>query len=337
MPEGPLEAEGTLNPAAARDRQGKLLLYPRDVARGNESRVGRVKVTETDGLPIFERDGYALEPQEHYEFNGAVGQGCEDPRVAFVAELDLYLMTYTAYGAQGPRAAIAYSLCGYEWTRLGLIEFPAGLYADDKDVAFFPGKVISPKGVKSLALYHRPSVHVPMSVEAKDIDDVVAAAAAANQCIRIAYVPLAAAKKDLHALLHPTESVAVLAPGKKWGRIKVGAGTVPVRIAEGWLSLFHGVDAVGRADGTFEMRYSAGLIVHDAKRPHIVRYVTDEAPLYAPEHPEEMIGTVANVVFPTALVARGDLGPRTFDVYDGQADFCIGVKRLELLASNAGG
>jgi hypothetical protein len=42
-------------------------------------------------------------------------------------------------------------------------------------------------------------------------------------------------------------------------------------------------------------------------------------------------GTIANVVFPTSIDRRDDLGsPDRFDVYYGMADYRIGVARLDL-------
>ena len=47
--------------------------------------------------------------------------------------------------------------------------------------------------------------------------------------------------------------------------------------------------------------------------------------------PQERQGTVANVVFPTGIDRRDDLGtPDRFDVYYGMADNRIGVARLDL-------
>ena len=40
----PLEAEGVLNPGAARGPDGQLYLFPRLVARGNHSRIGIARV-----------------------------------------------------------------------------------------------------------------------------------------------------------------------------------------------------------------------------------------------------------------------------------------------------
>jgi predicted GH43/DUF377 family glycosyl hydrolase len=50
-----------------------------------------------------------------------------------------------------------------------------------------------------------------------------------------------------------------------------------------------------------------------------------------PSLPQEQSGTVADVVFPTGIDRRDDLGsPNRFDVYYGMADDRIGVARLDL-------
>ncbi len=331
-PAGDLEAEGTLNPAATLDREGNLLLYPRDVARGNQSRVGIVRVDYKEGDAIeLKRLGFALEPQAPYEIKGAGGEGCEDPRVTYIAALGLYLIAYTGYSSAGPRIAIAYSHDGYTWHRVGTVEFPRRLklHPDDKDAAFFPEPVLSPRGVLSIAMYHRPMVPTPMTAGADEIQSVLANAARARQSIRIAYTPLEEVLKDINALTRPTESRLVMAPSSDWGSVKVGGGAAPVRIKEGWLSVYHGVDAIPKPGGGYQMRYSAGLVIHDARQPHRIVY-RSKAPILVPSTKEELEGTVNCVVFPTAVVPRSDLGERVFDVYYGMADFKIGRFRLEL-------
>jgi predicted GH43/DUF377 family glycosyl hydrolase len=50
-----------------------------------------------------------------------------------------------------------------------------------------------------------------------------------------------------------------------------------------------------------------------------------------PRLPQECHGTVANVVFPTGIDRRDDLGlPDRYDVYYGMADSRIGVARLDV-------
>lgn len=330
----PTEVEGVLNPASARDRDGKLLLYSRAVAEGNVSRVGLLAVTHLpNGSVDLQRQGFALEPSADYEMRTVGGGlGCEDPRVTFVPVLDLYLMAYTAYGNHGPRIAVATSKDGYSWERLGVTEFPAelNLSLDDKDAAFFPEPVFSPNGVLSIAMYHRPMVHIPPVDDGGVIPAILTAPAATRQCIRIAYVPLVDVLRNTASVLRFTESALVMQPADDWGRLKLGAGSTPVRIKEGWLSVYHGVDPVAHDGGKrYTMRYSAGIVVHDAMQPHKVRY-RSLVPLLQPETPEELEGTVNNVVFPTALDPRPDLGPRVFDMYYGMADYKIGLARLTL-------
>ena len=325
------ETEGTLNPACARTRAGELLLYPRDVARGNISRIGLVKGHPGSDRFTFERRGFALEPGAAYELRPHPGYGCEDARVTFVPVLDQYVMAYTAFGPQGPRIAVALSDDGYLWKRVGLLHFdkPGMHIGDDKDAAFFPEPVVSPAGVKSLALYHRPMLHlsavdgraaIPM-IERMPLED--------RESIRMAYVPLEPVLADRRNILDVCESVLVMSPSNEWGSLKLGAGTPPVRIAEGWMSLYHAVDVLDHRTAKPKLRYSAGIMIHDLEQPHKIVYRSPH-PVLAPESENELRGIVDNVVFPTGIDPRPDLGERVFDVYYGMADWSIGAARLTL-------
>jgi predicted GH43/DUF377 family glycosyl hydrolase len=279
----------------------------------------------------LKRLGFALQPHAPYELNGALGEGCEDPRVTFVPVLNRYLMAYTGYSSAGPRIAIASSHDGYEWQRIGTVQFPRRykLHLDDKDAAFFPEPVVSPKGVLSLAMYHRPMVHTPMVAGKDEIASVLANADRARQSIRIAYTPLDAVLKDINTLTRPAETKLVLSPRSDWEQVKVGGGSAPIRIEEGWLSIYHGVNAVPRPEGGYQMQYSAGIVIHDADQPHRIVY-RSEKPILVPSTREELEGTVNCVVFPTLVVPRPDLKERTFDIWYGMADHKIGRCRLEL-------
>ncbi len=324
------EAEGILNPAFARARDGRAFLYPRAVERGNISRIERVAVREEDGAFETERLGYALEPEAPYELRPQPGYGCEDPRVTFLPVLDEYLMAYTAFGPDGPRVAVARSSDAHAWERLGLVRFdyPGATIGDDKDAAFFPEPVLSPEGVPSIAFYHRPMLHISTVEGSAAIPLIARMPFADRESVRIAYVPLDAVLKDRRELLHARESVLVLSPDEHWGSLRVGAGTPPVRIAEGWMSLFHAVDLIDRR-GEPKFRYCAGIVIHDAEHPHRVLYRSSE-PVLSPERRAEREGTVGNVVFPTGIDPRADLGARTFDVYYGMADYSCGAIRLTL-------
>lgn len=331
-PDGdPNEAEGTLNPAAARTRSGELILYPRVVAKGNISRVGRARVTQNrDGFEV-DRNGYALEPRADYEVRKTPGYGCEDPRVTFVSVLDSYVMCYTAYGPLGPRVAIALSHDALTWERLGLLRFdePGMADGEDKDAAFFPEPVISPKGVRSLAFYHRPMLHLSAVDGRAAVPMIQRLPYEDRESIRIGYIPLEPALRNRDAICNVTESEIVLSPNEDWGSIKVGAGTPPVRIDEGWLSVFHGVDLIDNSGAKPKFRYSAGVVIHDHRQPHRILYRSPH-PVLSPQTEYERRGVVDNVVFPSGLDERADLGDRTFDIYYGMADYSIGAARMTL-------
>ncbi len=331
----PAEAGGILNPAATRDSKQRLVLYPRCVAEGNISRIGTIRSRETKGGVALERLGFALVPEAPYELRSHPGYGCEDPRVTYVPALKAYVMAYTAFGPDGPRIALAISEDAYRWERLGLVRFAgsANVTGDDKDAAFFPEPVISPKGRRSLAFYHRPMLHlssvdgraaIPM-IERMPFED--------RESIRIAYVPLNPALKDRANLCNVSESVQVLCPDAQWGSIKIGAGTPPVRVAldgvEGWLSVFHGVDAIKGKRGRPALRYSAGIVIHDLERPDRILYRSPE-PVMTPQSRHELRGVVDNVVFPSGIDPRPDLGERTYDVYYGMGDYAIGAARMRI-------
>jgi beta-1,2-mannobiose phosphorylase / 1,2-beta-oligomannan phosphorylase len=331
-PDGdPREAEGVLNPAVARTRDGRLLMYPRVVAEGNVSRIGIVEIGGTLDAPVYRRIGFALEPQEPYEFRDVPGgYGCEDPRVTFIPILDSYVMAYTAFGPNGPRIAFARSHDGYSWERLGLADFskPGLPCGDDKDAAFFPEPVRSPHGVESLAFYHRPMLKISSLDGCAAVPLILSRPPADRECIRVAYVPLAPVLADIRNIRSVAESEVLLPPDGDWGRVKNGAGTPPIRIAEGWMSLFHGVDVEMLGEGRCKLRYSAGMLIHDAENLSDVRYRSPQ-PLFWPETPDECVGIVQDVVFPTGIDVRGD-EPRDFDVFYGMADARIGRVRLRL-------
>ena len=74
----------------------------------------------------------------------------------------------------------------------------------------------------------------------------------------------------------------------------------------------------------------AGVMVLSKAHPQTILYRLPE-PVLTPASEEELRGTIANVVFPTGIDRRDDLGtPDRFDIYYGMADSRIGVARLDL-------
>jgi predicted GH43/DUF377 family glycosyl hydrolase len=318
------EAEGVLNPGVARDREGRLLLFPRIVAKGNVSRIGIARIGESGTV---ERLGIVLEAGFEYERRDVPGgHGCEDARVTFVPELDRYVMTYTAFGPVGARIAIAISEDAYSWSRLGPVTFSDAELngVDNKDAAFFPDVVRSPSGVASLAFFHRPML--PETINGQTpIPVILALPPEARESTCLAFVPIDAIREDVRNLRIAAESVRLLPVGPRWGLLKNGAGTPPVRTDLGWFSVFHGVDVVETTSGA-SLYYSAGVMINDIDEPAKIVY-RSEAPVLVPETDAERFGIVNNVVFPTGI---DKISASEFDIYYGAADAKISRARLRV-------
>ena len=333
-PGNPFEVEGVLNPAAIRGSDGELYLFPRLVARGNYSRIGIARVRfNGDGEPSgVERLGIALEPETDYE-KRADGGGCEDARITFVEPLRRYVMTYTAFSPQGPRIALAESQDLFHWERLGLATFQPfrGIEfngVDNKDASLFPVAIPDPSGQAALAILHRPLFPGTRPEEKACCPDAFLIDLH-RESIWISYRSMVLAGREPCHLCHFDSHHRLAAPVAPWELLKIGGGTPPVLTRHGWLIIYHGVSqfAEPRADG-HQLCYSAGVMVLSKEHPRVVLYRTVD-PVLTPQLGQELLGETPNVVFPTGIDRRDDLGrPERFDVYYGMSDTRIGVARL---------
>lgn len=336
-PGNPQEIEGVLNPAAVRGPDGALYLFPRLVARGNYSRIGiaRVRFNEAGDPAGVERLGIALEPEADYERRPDGSGGCEDPRITFVEPLQRYLMTYTALSRQGPRIALAQSEDLSRWQRLGLATFDPYhgidfVRVDNKDAGLFPVAIPNHSGKMQLAILHRPLFPGTRPEETAchptsrtvDLD---------HESIWISYCPMALGGPEPHHLGLFNSHHRLATPVSPWERLKIGGGTPPILTRHGWLIVYHGVGEMAEpSNDTRQLCYSAGVMVLSKEHPREIRYRSVE-PVLTPVLPQERRGTIANVVFPTGIDRRDDLGsPDRYDVYYGMADNRIGVARLDL-------
>ncbi|HXA27497.1 MAG TPA: glycosyltransferase [Candidatus Angelobacter sp.] len=100
-----------------------------------------------------------------------------------------------------------------------------------------------------------------------------------------------------------------------WDELRTGAGTVPFRVAEGWLELYHGVDR--------DQRYAMGALLLDACDPTRV-LARSRRPILVPSEPFERAGVFNNVVFSCGHVPLDAKGER-IRVYYGAADTVLGA------------
>lgn len=333
----PNEAWGVLNPASARGRDGQIYLFPRLVAEGNVSRIGRARVIcDDEGVPrSVERLGIILEPEESWEQNG-LGGGVEDPRITFVPRLDQYVMAYTAYGPLGPRVALAVSPDLVSWTRLGPLSlaYDSQLGVDfqlipNKDAMLFPEPVAGPDGTLSYALLHRPMWDLSWIRDGAS-EPLPRGLSDPRPGIWVSFVPANGVESDIAALLAMDHHRLVALPEQPWEALKIGGGTVPVRVADGWLTIYHGVAGELSRETVLQpkVRYAAGVLILDgADVTQVVARSTQ--PLLEPELSEEREGIVPNVVFPTALEPVTD--DEAF-VFYGMADSRIGSARLRRIS-----
>ncbi len=336
-PRNPMEAEGVLNPAAVRGRDGQLYLFPRLVAQRNFSRIGiaRVKFNDAGDPCGVERLGIALEPEADYERRPDGSGGCEDPRITFAEPLQRYVMTYAALSSIGPRIALAISEDLFHWKRLGLATFAPYygidfVHVDNKDASVFRVAIPNHCGKMQMGILDRP-LFPGTRPEEKTCESASRSVDLDHESIWISYCPMALEGIEPQHLGLFNSHHRLATPVSPWEMLKIGGGTPPVLTRHGWLIIYHGVSEVPEpgSDG-HHLCYSAGVMVLSKEHPRVIHYRSAE-PVLTPLLQEERHGIVPNVVFPTGIDRRDDLGsPERFDVYYGMADNRIGVARLNV-------
>lgn len=207
--------------------------------------------------------------------------GIEDPRITKIG--DTYWITYVAVSKFGALTSLMSSTDMVTFHRHGII-FPS----ENKDVVLFPQTIDG----EYLAL-HRPNPNSHFSPPQ----------------IWMARSP---------DLIHWGRHEPLVSGRQSWEGDRVGSGTPPILIDEGWLLLYHGSESP-RWAGEVGC-YAAGALLLDRQKPNRV-IARSTAPIMTPITSFENSGFVPKVVFPTALFDQGE----NLQVFYGAADTCIAM------------
>ena len=251
---------------------------------------GLVRLTFTSHLRVVRcGEGRAVREVTDVTFrpHGEVEEfGVEDPRITPLN--GRFYFTYVAVSRHGPATALASTSDFRTFDRHGVIFCP-----ENKDVVLFPEQVGG-----SFVAIHRPVCGTPFT----------------RPEMWVARSP---------DLIHWGAHAPLALSGGAWQSGRVGAGPPPVRVADGWLAMYHGNRHPTRPGevGT----YYGGALLLDATDPARVLKRTAE-PFMQPEAEFERAGFVPNVVFSTGVVQDGE----TLLVYYGAADAVTAVAEFAL-------
>ena len=210
--------------------------------------------------------------------------GCEDPRATLID--GVWHITYVSVGSIGITTSRLTTTDFRSFERQGIMFLP-----DHKDVVLFPGRV--QERYVALTRPMPSSFNRVLGIWIAFSDDLVGWGG---------HRPLALPR-----------------PGM-WDGVRTGGGTVPFRIPEGWLELYHGVDSEGQ--------YAMGGLLLDAQDPARVIARSPE-PILTPDQDYEQSGFYRNTVFSCGHVPLDENGGR-IRVYYGAADSCMAAADFEV-------
>ena len=196
------------------------------------------------------------------------------------------------------------------WRRIGLATFHPyhGIAfdgVDDKDASLFSVLIPGVFSQPAIALLHRPLF--PGTRPEEKVRQAAPRSTDHRECIWISYCRVSAKGKE-HHLCEFVAHHRLACPAADWERLKIGGGAPPIMGRHGWLVLYHGVHDIPQANLTgHKLCYSAGAMVLSKEHPNRIIYRSPE-PVLVPAGPLENHGTVDNVVFPTGIDRRDDLG-----------------------------
>ena len=110
----------------------------------------------------------------------------------------------------------------------------------------------------------------------------------------------------------------IIEPKEDWEMEKIGASCPPIKTKDGWLLVYHGVDAKDKV-------YRVGFALLDLDHPEKVLARTKNF-VMEPEYDYETNGIYNGCVFPTGIVEKDGL----FYIYYGCADSYVGLATIEV-------
>jgi predicted GH43/DUF377 family glycosyl hydrolase len=279
------EKKAVFNPGAI-EIDGVIHLVYRAMSLDNNSVLGYAR--SEDGLTISYRSKDPIYiPRESFELRAApeFNSGCEDPRLTQIGST-IY-MCYTAYNSREPWSVAVSSISVedfknnvWNWSPATLIK-PS--YNADKDACIMPFE----KDGHYLFIHRLDSIIYGNYINLQTLESVA----------------------DEMPLINPR-------PGM-WDSQKVGLSAPPIKIAEGWLMLYHGV-----SDNSM---YRVGACLLDGNDPTQVLARSHDW-LLEPETDYEKMGQVNSVVFPCGAILRDD----TLFIYYGGGDSVTGVATVSV-------
>ena len=218
-------ANTVFNPGATLfDGETLLLLRVEDRRGHSHLTVARSRDGITDWR-IDETPTFVADPDRYPEEMW----GIEDARITYMEEDGKWAIAYTAFSLGGPLVSLATTTDFRRFERLGPVMPP-----DDKDAALFPVRFGG-----RWAMLHRP---VPTT-------------SITGAHIWLSWSPDLRHWGDHHILVRARR-------GAWWDANKIGLSPPPLRTAEGWLLLYHGVRMT--ASGAI---YRLGLALLDLENP----------------------------------------------------------------------
>ncbi len=249
---------------------------------------GDLRLTSVSHFQIYRQSKLANETWEYVAALLPTGPweeyGIEDARITKIDKI--YWITYVSVSRSGAATAIMSSADFVTFQRHGII-----FASENKDVILFPNRIAG-----NFVALHRPNPRSHFRPPQ----------------IWIARSP---------DLLHWGRHEPILSGRQCWEGDRIGSGTPPILIDEGWLTIYHGSESSNVA-GTVG-RYAAGALLLDRDDPSRVISRSRE-PIMLPTTDYETSGFVPNVVFPTAMLEIGD----ELQVFYGAADTSVAMTRF---------